>query len=230
MEIHGTIRQRFSHTARRAGLTLFEVIVTLGILAVIAVPITLNIASSSRLGGESARFDEAAIVLARLADQASRYSGTQGASSFSQVMLPVNGGTNPSRLSQLTTKLIDPELNSCGGAIASEANWKGPFFNVLIPKTGLQIAEGFFAEDLLVRYNLAGVAEVFPPAPASPASNVNTTEPATLAIIMNNVSRSDALGLQSRIEGTSTETSGTVRFPPTGDPVTVRYHFSVHGC
>ena len=207
-----------------AGITLMEMIVTLTILGVLAVPITLNFAASSRLGGESARLDQAVLTLRKIADWSSRFSGTQGANSFSQVMLV--GGTNPGRLSYLTRKVITGDVNACGGAFLTPANWRGPFYNRIIPPTGLKIAEGFFADDTLSRYNAAGVVEKVP----AGFTNTNTVVPGTLAIVMRNVTRTDALGLRTRIEGTSTATTGTVRFATTGDPVTVYYHFNIHGC
>lgn len=211
------------HPKNRPGLTLLEVIVTVTILAVIAVPITLNFAISSRLGGESARLDFAALTLAQIADASARFSGTQGTTSFTQTILP-GGGTNAGRLSHLTTKIVAGSGNACGGNYLTPGNWKAPFYNRLIPSTGLQIAEGFFAQDLLVRYDSVGVIR------ANPGTTTNTTSWATMAIVMNNVSRSDAMGLRARVEGTSTATTGTVRFPDTGDPVSVQYHYNIHGC
>ncbi len=213
---------RRSNVVWRRGLTLLEVIVTIAILGILAVPITLNFASSSRGGGESARLDEAALRLSKMADAASRYSGIQTSNaSFYQVML-----ANPGRLSQLTTKPTASSTNACGGLFSSLTLWKGPYYNWPIPTTGTKITDGFFADDTLSRYDSVGVVTKVP----ATGGNTNQTSWGTVAIVMQSVSRSDALGLRSRIEGTSTATTGTVRFADTGDPVTLYYHFGTHGC
>lgn len=210
----------------RKGLSLIEVVVTIGILGALAVPITLNFAASSRGGGESARLDEAALKLTKLADAAGRFSGIQaGSPSFGQVMF-LGGGTNPGRLSQLTTEVTAASLNACGGTFTSAVTlWPGSFYNWLIPTTGFKIAGGFFADDTLSRYDSVGTVTKVPV-----GGNANRTSWGTLAIVMRNVTRSDALGLRTRIEGVSTATTGAVRFADTGDPVTVYYHFNIHGC
>ncbi len=221
------VRAKAAALSLRVGLTLLEVVVTIAILGIIAVPITLNFASSSRGGGESARLDQAAIQLAKIADAAARFSGIQaGTPSFSQVLF-VGGGTNPGRLSQLTTEVTAASLNACGGTFTSGPTlWKGPFYNWLIPTTGFKITDGFFADDTLSRYDSVGAVRKIPPS----STNQNRTSWGTLAIVIQNVSRSDALGLRTRLEGTSTVTTGSVRFADTGDPVTVYYHFNIHGC
>ena len=209
----------------RMGLTLLEVVVTIVILGIIAVPITLNFSASTRGSGESARLDEAAFKLAKIADAAGRFSGVQGTNSFTQTMFP-GGGTNPGRLSHLTTKLVAGDLNACGGAYASITLWKGPFYNHVIPKSGFKIVDGFFADDTLSRYDSVGNVTKVP----ATGGTSNTTSWGTLAIVMQNVTRTDADGLRTRIEGSSGVTVGTVRYATTGDPVTVYYHFNIHGC
>ncbi len=90
----------------------------------------------------------------------------------------------------------------------------------------MKIADGFFADDTLSRYDSTGVIRKVPPS----STNTNTTSWGTLAIVMQGVTRTDAEGLRTRVEGTSTATTGAVRFAPNTDPVTVYYHFNIHGC
>jgi prepilin-type N-terminal cleavage/methylation domain-containing protein len=211
----------------RQGLTLIEVIVTIAVLSIIAVPITLNYSASSRGGGESARLDNVALKLAKLADAAGRFSGIQaGSPSYAQTLF-LGGGTNPGRLSYLTNEVTAASVNSCGGTITSGTTlWKGPFYNWALSTAGFKIADGFFADDTLSRYDSVGNVRKVPPS----STNQNRTSWGTLAIVMQDVSRSDAVGLRTRVEGASTATTGSVRFADTGDPVTVYYHFNIHGC
>jgi len=212
----------------RRGVTLLEIIVALAIVVVISGAIFLTIGTSSRTGGDAKRVDEAATNLAELADALAKYSNRPLAAkdqSFAQTISGnANGGVNAGRLSYLTTKILATDRDSCNtvyGALA--ALWLGPFYSTPVPTTGLKIAEGFFANDLLVRYDQSGV-------PNNAPLNVLRT-PGTLAIVMPNVAIEDARALLLAVEGEQNGTSGAVRFTAAGDaPVTVSYHVAIHGC
>lgn len=223
-------RGRVALAARR-GVTLLEIVVALAIMVVIAGAIFLAVGSSSRTGGDAARIDEAATTLARLADALARYSNASvnpEEQSFTQVISGIasgilTGGVNAGRLSYLTTKITNTDLDSCGAAYSNgEANrWIGPFYPTPIPATGLRIADGFFANDLLVRYDQAGV----------PSTAGGPTTPATLAIVMPGVAIEDARALAQAVEGDQGGVVGAVRFTASGNaPVTVSYHVNIHGC
>ena len=213
----------------RRGVTLLEIIVALAIIVVIAGAIFLTIGTSSRTGGDAKRVDEAATNLAVLADALAKHSNRPAAArdqSFAQTIGGnANGGVNAGRLSYLTTKILATDRDSCNtvyGALA--ALWLGPFYSTPVPTTGLKIAEGFFANDLLVRYDQSGVPNISP-------LNVLRT-PGTLAIVIPNVALEDARALQQAVEGDQTGgVNSVVRFNANGDlPVTVSYHVNIHGC
>ncbi len=228
---------RFSHRAAavgRRGVTLLEIIVALAIIVVIAGVIFISVGSSSRTGGDAKRVDEAAATLAKLATALAQYSNletTAQEQSFAQVMggfpggVP-QGGVNAGRLSYLTTKILATDRDSCntvyGAPVASR--WLGPFYSTPISTTGLKLAEGFFANDLLVRYDQTGAPNI------APADVLKT--PGTLAIVMPSVAIEDARALQAAMEGDqSGGVNSVVRFTANGDlPVTVSYHVNIHGC
>ena len=213
----------------RRGVTLLEIIVALAIVVVIAGAIFLTIGTSSRTGGDAKRVDEAATNLAELADALAKYSNRPAAAkdqSFAQTISGnADGGVNAGRLSYLTTKILATDRDSCNTVyVALEAaRWLGPFYSTPVPTTGLKIAEGFFANDLLVRYDQSGVPNI------APLDVLRT--PGTLAIVIPNVAIEDARALLLAVEGEQNGTSGAVRFSATGDaPVTVSYHVAIHGC
>ena len=217
--------------ARRAGVTLVEVVVAMAVLLIIAVPIVMNVEASSRTGGENARIDQAAYVLEKLRDAIARYNlGDRGDTSFTwriSGLANLRGGINPGRLSHLTTKILSTDVNSCGATYGATppTNWNRNFFTQFIPTTGFKIADGFIANDVLQRFNAAGTAS---PGVAAP----NTTTPGTLAIVIPNVSLRDAQGWALRMEGDlSGGNMSVVRFTASGNaPVTVFFHMAIRGC
>jgi prepilin-type N-terminal cleavage/methylation domain-containing protein len=215
----------------RRGATLFEVIVTVAILAVIAGAVYLNEAQASKLGGASANVDQAAQLLAEIADAAGRTTGTGGVTSFNQLIGQANANTsaNAGKLSQLTTPLTSAHLNSCMYQFtnAEAGRWVTPFFFRILPTTGFQLAPGYFAQDSLIRYDQNGVATTIA---NRPAAN-DAASYGTLAIVMPSTQLSDALALLNRVEGNQTGL-GAVRYYPTDgtSPVTLEYHFTIRGC
>ena len=215
----------------RRGATLFEVIVTVAILAVIAGAVYLNEAQASKLGGAAANVDQAAQLLAEIADAAGRTTGTGGATSFNQDIGQANANTsaNAGKLSQLTTPLTNADLNSCMYTFTtSEAGrWVRPYFFRIFPTTGFQLAPGYFAQDSLIRYDRFGVATTLANRPAANDASVF----GTLAVVMPNTQLSDAVALLNRVEGDQTGL-GAVRYYPTdgSNPVTLEYHFTIRGC
>lgn len=216
-----------TRAADHRGVTLMEVIVTLAILGALALAVALNLPASSLLGGDSARIDNVAYDLRKLAEASSSFTGAlEVPTSFAQIMSTNNlGGVNPNRLSHLTTKVTSANRNSCGATYTTSGNWTIPFYQRFLPTAGVQLADGFFADDTLSRHNPAGV-------PDKRSGGPDLTTPGTLAIVMRNVSRTDAIALATRFEGDRSGTPanlGAIRFGA-GDPVTVFFHFNIHGC
>lgn len=216
----------------RRGATLFEVIITVGIMAIIAGAVYINEATSSKLGGESANVDRAAITLAEIADAAGRTTGTGGATSFNQDIGNANANVsaNAGKLSQLTTKLVNGDLNSCMYAYTTSevGRWIRPYYYRILPTTGFNLAPGYFAQDSLIRYNQAGVPTTLANRPA----HNDAFSYGTLAIVMPNTQLQDAVALANRVEGDQSGILGAVRyFPRDGStPVTLEYHFTIRGC
>src|SRR5688500_1639235 len=194
----------------RRGATLFEVIITVAVMAVIAVAVYLNEAASSKVGGESANVDRAARILSEIADAAGRTTGTGGATSFNQYIGNANANVsaNAGKLSQLTSKLVEGDLNSCMYAYTtSEVNrWIAPFYYRILPETGFNIAPGYFAQDSLIRYNEAGV----PTTVANRPDHNDAFSFGTLAIVMPNTQLPDAVALANRVEGDQSGILGAV--------------------
>lgn len=216
--------------AARSGVTLLEIVVALAIIVVISGTIFLSVGSSSRTSGDAKRVDEAAATLAALADALAKYSNMSTVAARDQsfartISGDANGGVNPGRLSYLSTRILATDRDSCNAlySAAEVLRWVGPFYSTPIPPTGLKIAEGFFANDLMVRHDQAGLPST------TPADILRT--PGTLAIVMPNVAIDDARALLLAVEGEQNGTSGAVRFTAAGDaPVTVSYHVAIHGC
>lgn len=220
------------HGGRARGVTLLEVVVTVAILAVLGTVIVPAVETSSRIGGEAKRVDDAVAVLADLRDASVRYNlGDVGEPSFTYALSLGPGGINPGRLSHLTNKISQSDLNSCGGPYTSTqvTRWQGVTYHGTIvsstPMSTYQVAPGFIADDTLARYDQSGT-------PLHLASNQNLTTPGTLAIVMRNVALSDAQALAARMEGDrSGGVNSIVRFIRSGTlPVTVYYHMEIHGC
>lgn len=216
----------------RRATTLVEVIVTVAIVGVIAGAVYLNRSAASALGGDAANVDQAARVLAELADAAGRITGTGGETSFNQVIGQSSAATtaNIGRLSQLTTKITPASRNSCfyaytGGEIT---RWQTPFYYRPLPTTGLKIAPGFIAIDSVVRYNSPGV----PTTLANRPSNTDHFVEGTSAIVMPNTDLAYAIALAARVEGDQGGVLGAVRYLPMdgSSPVQLEYHFTVRGC
>ncbi len=224
------LKKTSARNVTRRAFTLLEVIVAAAIIGIIATVVVLGVEGSSRVGGETKRIDDAAAVLAALRDAAVRYNlGDRGDTSFTwRISLATAKGTNPGRLSQLTTKILSTDLNSCGGAFSTlNANWLRNFYPAPISSTTpFRIADGFMANDKLERFDLNGNPQ------ANPGTTNDVTTPATLAIVMEGVALSDAQALANRVEGENTGVSpSVVRFTPSGNaPVKVYYHMAVHGC
>ncbi len=211
----------------RRGVTLVEILVAVVILGTLSIVIGLSLPASSLTGGDSARIDRAAYELQKLGEASSSFTGVrEEPTSFAQIMSTSNlGGVNPGRLSHLTTKVTSADRNSCGATYTTAGNWTAPFYGRFLPAAGVKLADGLVADDTLSRHNPAGV-----PDKRGGASDLTT--PGTLAIVMRNVSRTDAIALATRFEGDRTGTPanlGAIRFG-TGDPVTVFFHFTIHGC
>lgn len=211
---------------------MFEVVITVGILAVIGAAIYISEATGSGLGGTAANVDKAARVLSEIADAEGRITGTGGATSFNQVIGQDKAtvSSNASKLSHLTSPITLTDQNSCGyNYVSSEVGrWKTPFYYRFFPTTGVLIAPGYYAQDQLVRYNAPGVPTTLANRPAENDARA----PGTVAIVMPNTPLQEALALAARVEGDQGGVLGAVRyFPQNGSsPVTLEYHITVRGC
>lgn len=231
---------RMSSRARR-GLTLIEMVVATGLVAIIAVVIVLsNTVDTSQRGlSDSDNIEKAARTLADLSEAVALWTnkGTGAQTSFFQVI-----GSNPATLSQLTTPITTSDRNSCGRSspqtnsskyAASEVNrWAGQFFRQELPPSGFLVAPGFFADDTLLRYSAVYNAAGPPYFQQEYFSSTDHTTPGTLAIVMRNVAYVDAIALAQRVEGDTMGVFGAVRFTRNGTnaPVTLEYHIGIHGC
>jgi prepilin-type N-terminal cleavage/methylation domain-containing protein len=190
---------------RRRGVTLLEVIVAAGILAILGAFLMANPSI------DSARIDRVARTLDELADACCFRAGT----SFERRVKDY-----PSKLSQLSIEVTTTDLNICGSTfnLAEARRWSGPYYHRFIPPAGFKLAEGFMANDTLVRI---------------PAVPPNPTAPGVLAIVIPGVDQADAQALALRVTGRADGQAGAVRFtlPPGSDaPVTVLYHINIRGC
>lgn len=224
----------------RRGITLVEMVVAVGIIAIIGVTIVLaNASASQRSINELDNIERAARVLTDLSEAMALWTERRSGepTSFFHII-----GAFPGKLSHLTSPITTSDRNICGLGLPlqnatryknAEVNrWEGQFFRQELPTTGFLVAPGFFANDQLLRYSA-----VFNPAGPPyfqqeyfPAGN--TVTPGTIAIVMPNVRYTDAVALAQRVEGDTSGIYGAVRFPQntTNTPVTVEYHIAIHGC
>ena len=215
----------------RRGVTLIEIIVTAAILTVIGLVVYQNEAAATRVGSDVARIDQTARVLGQLADAIGRSTGTGGATSFNQIIGQANstGTSNAGKLSYLSRPITVADLNVCmyNYSSAEAGRWVTPFYYRILPSKGFLIAPGFYAQDSLIRFNAIGVATTVANRPA--ANNARVF--GTTAIVIPNVSASDALALLNRVAGDQSGVSGAVRYTSNGaGPVTVYYNFTIRGC
>jgi hypothetical protein len=191
----------------RAGFALLVAIALIAIAAVMATLVTVTLSGNN----DRDRIERAADVLHRLVAAMGTLNTNPG-QSFGGDISSGGSARYPGRLSQLTHKItvaVDVPCHTAttfGGGDAS--NWHGPYYYAPIPRTGYNIAPGFFAQDVLV--------------------TLNTQD---LAIQIPSVSLADAKALEmlvdKRADGGAGATLGTatmhITFPLT-DPTTVRYH------
>lgn len=222
-------------------MTLMEMVVAIGLVAIVAVVIVVSnaVSTSQTSSGGTDNIEKAARTLADLSEAIALWTnkGSGKQTSFFQVITE-----NPGTLSHLTFPITTSQRNSCGRSSpltnaskyknSSTNRWTGQFFRQELPTTGFLVAPGFFADDTLLRYSA-----VFNPAgPPYFAQEYFTaadaTTPGTLAIVMRNVAYTDAVALAQRVEGDTIGILGAVRFTRNGtnSPVTVEYHIGIHGC
>lgn len=197
----------------RRGFTILELAVVIAVLGILGVVIVLTTrGTSASQQSDQERISEIANTLDQLSRAKAFFEATMPAYSFKQTL-----GIYPGRLSHLTTPITTSQRNSCGAVYtaAQVAQWRS-YYNREIPTAGFLVGPGFITQDSLVRT---------PP-------NTATTPAGTLAIVIPNVTRTDAVVLGLTVDQDSTGTVGTVRYAPTdgSSPVTVSYITMVGGC
>lgn len=194
------------------GFTIVEIIVGVAIISIIAIVVFANVNPTAKASSDSERISIAAANFDELARNIAFFEPTKPAFSFHQVI-----GVYPSLLSQLTVPITTSQKNDCGVTFTNTQvnTWPaGVYYGRQIPTTGFKIADGFVALDSLVRV---------PP-------NNSTLAAGSLSIVVPNVVRGDAASLARIVDGDSTGAIGAVRFPATGDPVTMSYRIEIGGC
>jgi prepilin-type N-terminal cleavage/methylation domain-containing protein len=190
---------------RRSAFTLVEVIVALAvilILAAVAVP---------QLGGylDQKRVEETAALLAQLRDAL-----FGPATSFRAEV-----GANASRLSHLSTPIVNGDDDSCGSNYSNgeRGNWPdgGPYINWIIdPAAGLRTPIGQ-AQDLLERVPVNG---------GGSTGRLRIRFPNTVTLV-------DAQALDVYVDGVQNGTSGVVHWAqqPGTDMANVYYDVLIDG-
>lgn len=204
-----TMRNRFG-ARPRAGFTIVEIIVGVVVLSILAAVVIANVTPAAKQASDVERISVAAQNLDELARAIAFFEPTKPAFSFHQTV-----GVYPGFLSQLTVQLTTSQRNSCGTTFTNQqvTAWTGTYYGRQIPTTQFKVADGFIAQDALVRV---------------PTTNA-TQERGALYIVMPAVARSDAVSLGLNVDGDASGTVGAVRYPA-GDPVAVSYRIEVGGC
>lgn len=182
----------------RRGFTLVEVIVALAVILILAAVALPQMAGYL----DQQRIEETASLMARIRD--ALYGPS---TSFRS-----NVGANASRLSHLSTPIVNGDDDSCGNNYSNgeRGNWpdEGPYVNFVIdPVGGLRTPIGQ-ADDLMTRVTGGGT---------------------WLRINFNNtVTLADAQALDLYVDGTLNGTTGTVRWTPqAGTDMATLYYFIV---
>lgn len=178
---------------QRRGFALLAAIVLVAIFTVLATVITVNLSGDN----DAKRIEKVADVLRRFEIETD--------SSAPSFRIDVN--KFPRRLSDLSIDIVSTDLGSCTtGTYGTNATaWNGPYHIFPVTTRGSYlIGPGFVANDLMVR---------------SPA---NGSTAGTLAIVIPNVSLSDARMLGIAVDGVNTGVGPRVAFSST-DPTTVSY-------
>lgn len=217
---------------RRRGFTLIEAIVGVTIAAVLATAfyLSINLGSSGSSAEDSAqRAAAAATSLFDIVNAMASLETTNPPTSFRQTV-----GGMPSALSQLTNPITTAQRNSCDRAADAYVTgtppavpgnpgyvngWKGPYsIYTFVAGSATQIAEGFIAQDDLVRI------------PANPVNNPKDAEWAgRLQIVFPSVTQMDAQSLDAAVDFTISGTAGTVRYTAS-DPTALQYEIRVSRC
>jgi prepilin-type N-terminal cleavage/methylation domain-containing protein len=200
--------ERFIRTVR-VGLTLFEVIVSLAIIAILAAVAFQNLA------GHSDRMRVAQSVSALQAARLSIYRFDSAVGRF------------PLTIQQLHTKITGSDVNSCGttystkGAGAEVTAWEnnargGPFREYPSAVTGFPIGVGVVS-DTFIR---------------EPATAANTDRSfGLLQVVVRRVTDEDAAELNLIVDGDGSATNGAVRWVADGSGTnTMTWNIPIAGC
>ena len=190
---------------------MVEMLVAVAILALLAAMWMSS--DNPETANDRQRYDDAADVLYRLTQAIVSNNPTRGQTSFKWVIT-----VYPSKLSDLTKPIVTPAgTNICGAAYgANTTKWINPFWSKELPTTGALLANGFTANDALVRLT------------AVPTLGGN--QAGTMAIRMPSVTLADAKGLDLAVDGVLDGNAGTVRYSNASDPTQVDYYITIAGC
>lgn len=199
---------------RRPGFSIIEIIVAVGLLAIVAATIfsTVNLEKD----GDSARIAALAQNLEDLMQAIAGSEITLPATSFRQTV-KVFPGNLTNLTSALTPLNAAVSKNSCGqpytNTNVSAAGTSGPYYPIEFLAAGTKLADGFVASDAIVRANPA------------------TTTRSTIAIQFANVSLTDAQAIDGYMDGVIDGTIGAIQYTMSGsNPVTVSFVIAVRGC
>ncbi|HJQ20332.1 MAG TPA: hypothetical protein VJ867_08300 [Gemmatimonadaceae bacterium] len=188
------------------GFALIFVVVTLGVMAILATVMLFNTDTSLHQ-----RNIRNAVTALR------RFKGELGAAGVT----PTYRGDvlkYPGRLSYLYAKIATTDNDACGTFyVATDVSrWAGPYHLIPMLRTqNYQLAPGIVAQDQLLRVPPSGTA----------------VQPAVLQIQLTGVAAKDAQDLGMALDGVPNGSGAQITFTPNGNnPVDVLFNINIVGC
>jgi len=190
----------------RRGFALIFVVVTLGVIAILATVLLFN--TDTSLHQRNIR--NAVTALRRIKAEL----GSAG-------VTPTYRGDvlkYPGRLSYLYARIATTDADACGVPyVATDVSrWAGPYHLIPMLRTNAyQLAPGIVAQDVLLRLPSTGTAGQI----------------GLLRVQLNNVALKDAQDLGLAFDGVSTGAGPQITFTPSGNsPVNILFNISIVGC